>query len=198
MWTTRRWRSWTLPVLLAAALALSACAQLREALVEKPEPGCPGTITMVHAVATAMNHADQWGITYDPETVEVVWLPDAWVMEFQLDPGGTGAIVSVGVTLDGRMLYCQAEKPCFWQKPLFESSCPVPPEQRISRDEALRTGRLYLYRQKTISNAQQPVRINQTGDARWVVFFTGGPEKDRKFTIEVSPEGKVTKFIEGI
>lgn len=187
-----------MPGLLAAALALSACAQLREAQVEKEEPGCPGYPTMIQAVAIAMNHADLWGIAYDPRTVDVVWLPDAWAMDFQLDPGGTGAIVTMSVALDGRLLFCQAETSCFGHEPLLRSSCPVPPEKWISGEEALRIGRLYLYRRGIISHAQQPAHVERTGDARWLVFFIGSPEKDRKFTIEVSPEGKVAKFIEGI
>ncbi len=184
--------------LLAAALALSACAQFREALVEKEPPGCPGYPTMIQAVAIAMNHADRWDMVYDPRTVDVVWLPDAWAMDFQIDPGGAGTVVTMSVALDGRLLYCQAAESCLGHEPILRSSCPVPPEKRISREEALRIAMLYLYRKGIISQARRPVRVKRTGDARWLVFFIGGPEKDRKFTIEVSPKGEVLKFTEGI
>lgn len=79
----------------------------------------------------------------------------------------------------------------------MRSSCPVPPEKRVSRDEALRIAMLYLYRKGIISYARRPVRVERTGDARWVVFFTGGAEKGREFSIEVSPGGKVTRFLWG-
>ncbi len=188
-----------LPGLVAAALSLSACALLREAPPDKTSrPGCPGYPTMVRAVAIAMDHADRWGIVYDPKTVEIVWLPEAWVMDFQPGPGGTAPVITMSVSMDGRMLYCRAAEPCFGHEPLDVSTCPAPPQNWISGEEALRIGRLYLYRKGLISHARQPARVKRTGEAKWVVFFIGGPEKDRDFTIEVSPAGKVIKFLEGV